>query len=123
LLPSGAAAREPLPPSEADALLTRPNIAQTIQENEAAAAAAEAAKLAATAPTTVNVVLNNQSAAASESVSSQRGGGKPPTLEIFDVDASASDLAIQPDPVADGATTASDVKVLSVTAFDPQPKK
>lgn len=128
-LPSGAAAREPLPPTEADVLLTRPNIAQAIQENEATLAAAEAAKLAATAPTTVNVVLNSQSqqqtaAPALASLAPQSGGGgstapggKQPTLEIFEVSAhEGQDNTALPEEV-------SEIKVLNVTPFDSQPNK
>jgi hypothetical protein len=130
-LPTGAAARMPLPPTEAYVLLTRPNIAQTIQENEEAVAAAEAAKLAATAPTTVNVVLNSQqqqqppAAPALVPLGPQSGGGegaaapggKQPTLEIFEVSTNEGQ-----DNIA-AISEVPEIKVLNVTAFDSQPKK
>jgi hypothetical protein len=131
-LPPGAAAREPLQPSEADVLLTRTNVAQTIQEKEAADAAAEAAKAAAAglgggAPTTVNVVLQQQQpvggagAAPGGELPRQIGGGgdpgaKPPTLEIFEVSAHEGDEAGAAAPAP--AVPESEIKVLSVTAFD-----
>ncbi len=131
-LPPGAAAREPLQPSEADVLLTRTNVAQAIQEKEAADAAAEAAKAVAAGlgsgtPTTVNVVLQQQQpvggAASGGELPRQIGGGipgaKPPTLEIFEVSAhegGGAAASSAPDPIQ--AAPESEIKVLSVTAFD-----
>jgi hypothetical protein len=114
-----------LPPTEADALLTRPTIDRAIQESEAAAAAAEAAKLAGGA--TVNVVLNQQpggAAGAPVALPPQSGGGKPPTLEIFEVSAHEGQEGAPPAPTADApGPDTSEIKVLSVTAFDPQANK
>lgn len=124
-LPPGAAAREALPPTEADALLTRPTIDRAIQESEAAAAAAEAAKLAGGA--TVNVVLNQQpggAAGAPVALPPQSGGGKPPTLEIFEVSAHEGQEGAPAAPTVDApGPDTSEIKVLSVTAFDPQANK
>jgi DNA-directed RNA polymerase II subunit RPB2 len=122
-LPPGAASREPLQPSEADVLLTRTNVAQAIQEKEAADAAADAAKATGGAPTTVNVVLQQQqtpAGGAGAAAPRQIGGGtstKPPTLEIFEVSAHEGSEGSS-EPAALEAIPESDIKVLSVTAFD-----
>lgn len=126
-LPTGAAASQPMPPTEADVLLTKPNIEQTIQQNEAAAAAAEAAKLAATAtPTTVNVMLPAAAAAPAAPTAAPpmpphtASGipGNPPTLNIMEVSANeGTEIAAPPGP------DESEFKILNVTAFETDKKK
>jgi DNA-directed RNA polymerase II subunit RPB2 len=153
-LPVGAAAPQPMPPTEADVLLTHPNIANTIQENEAAAAAIEAAKQAAAVPavpTTVNVVLNPQQQMPAAPVQApvqaqqavvqaplppapvpaapivQSGGAtdevipgmNQPTLQFLDVSVNEGvNMNIEQIPQPDE----SEVKVLSVSAFEPAKK-
>jgi hypothetical protein len=134
-LPPGAAAAQPMPPTEADALLTKPNVEHTIQQNEAAAVAAEAAKQAAAAqPTTVNVMLPAAAAAAPAPapmpmpaaaaqapgpMPPQSGGGAP-TLNLSEVSANegVAEIAAPPGPGPE-----SEFKILSVTAFDVDKKK
>jgi hypothetical protein len=105
-----------MPPTLADALLTRPNVDKIIQENEAAAAAAVAAQAAGT---TVNVVLPSgaaaqppQSGGGAPGANSQEPNPNPPTLEIFNV--SAHEGLPAPEE---------EVKVLSVTAFEASKNK
>jgi hypothetical protein len=111
-LPPGASAPQPMPPTEADTLLTRPNIEQTIQEKEAAAAAAEAAKTA-NAPT-VNVVVTPSASTTPTSSQSGGGNGGDGSGEIINLDISATESPPVPTPEQE-------VKVLSVSAFE-QPK-
>ena len=109
-LPTGAVSSQPMPPTEADELLTRSNIAETIQANEAAAAAAAAeASGPPPAATTVNVVVSQPQ---------QKGGGdpgNPPTLQILEI-SSDENVAEQEPPQE------SEVKVLSVSAFETNKK-